>query len=77
VLCCCVCVLIAAIQRYIAKTHGLYGANDLESLQIDGVYEALLDSRAHFNTARQYVTHSSSLSSHHLLISLSLWCLVV
>jgi glutathione S-transferase len=42
----------AAIQRYIAKTHGLYGANDLEALAIDGVYEALLDTRKGFFDAR-------------------------
>jgi len=41
-----------AIQRFIARAHGLYGANDLEALAIDGVVESLLDARKGFQDAR-------------------------
>jgi len=42
----------AAIQRYIAREHGLFGSSDLEGLAIDSFYEALLDARTKFQEAR-------------------------
>jgi len=42
----------AAIQRYIAREYGLFGSNELEGLQIDGIYEGLQDARKPFMEAR-------------------------
>jgi len=42
-----------AIQRYVAREHGLMGASELEALAIDSIVDAVTDdARKNFNTAR-------------------------
>lgn len=42
----------AAINRFLAREHGLYGANNWEAGQIDSVLDALQDAFKAFNAAR-------------------------
>jgi len=42
----------SAINRYIAREHGLYGANSLEAARIDMIYEGINDIRAKYYAAR-------------------------
>jgi glutathione S-transferase len=42
----------AAINRFIAREHGLYGANNWEAAQIDSVMDALTDATKNFHVAR-------------------------
>jgi len=42
-----------AIQRFVAREHGLFGSSDLEGFSIDAFVEAIMDAREPFGAARR------------------------